>query len=171
MVCIRAEKPEQAKAPAASIRPAPRLEAADLWAAYGVTEEDTFVVADKFGNPYFTGKDACLSEKLREVAGHFRAQRKALRKQVAVAQKAFDDGDAAKAVSTLKEGLALGLTGYEEAVSAAELYTKLIEKGREQLKVVDKDLKKLKDLKKTYDGTDLAGEIDSALETASKTSN
>lgn len=159
------------KAPAASILPAPRLEAADLWAAYGVTEEDTFIVADKFGNPFFTGKDACLSEKLREVAGHFRAQRKALRKQVAVAQKAYDDGDTAKAVKTLKEGLALGLTGYEEAVSAAELYSKLIEKGREQLKAADKDLKQLKALKKAYEGTDLAGEIDSALQTAGKTSN
>jgi hypothetical protein len=105
------------------------------------------------------------------VAGHFRAQRKALRKQVAVAQKSFDGGDTAKAVKTLKEGLALGLTGYEEAVSAAELYNKLIEKGREQLTAADKDLKKLESLKKAYEGTDLAGEIDSALETVGKTSN
>ena len=128
-------------------------------------------MADKFGNPYFTGKDAVLDDKLREVASHFRAQRKALRKQVAVAQKAYDDGDTAKAVKTLKEGLALGLTGYEEAISAAELYNKLLEKGREQLKAADKDLKKLEALKKAYGGTDLAGEIDSALESASKTSN
>jgi hypothetical protein len=162
VVCIRVPQPAEIKSPAAVVVPTPRLEAADLWAAYGVTKADTFVVADRYGNPYFTGPELTLNEKLTEVAAHFKSARKTLAKEIEAAKVARDKGDVAAAFNALKEGFKLGLTGYKEANEAAKLYNELIETGRESLKAAGKDTKALETLAKQYEGTELATEIEAA---------
>lgn len=171
VVCIRVPQAAEIKAPATAIMPAGRLAAADLWAAYGVSKADTFIIADRYGNPSFTGTEPVLNEKIGEVASNFRKQRKELRKKNDAAQKAADAGDTKAALAELKEGFKLGLTGYDEAETAAKLYGKLLESGRASLKAAAKDVKALEALATTYEGTDLAGEIDAALKAARKGSN
>ena len=159
---MRVAKPADAKAPAAAIVPAPRLESADLWAAFGITEADTFVLADRYGNPFVTTSEPLLNEKLSELASHFRTARKSLKKHVGTAQAARDKGDVAATFTALKEGFKLGLTGYKEAKDAAKLYDDCIKTGREQLSAAGKDAKAREALAKTYEGTELASEIETA---------
>lgn len=142
--------------------PTSRLEAADLWAAYGVKEAETFVVADKYGNPFHTAKEPVLNEKLGEVASHFRAVRKQLRKEVDAAQAAKDKGDVAAAIESLKKGFKLGLTGYSEAESAAKLYNEIVEDGRKQVKAAGKDSAKLDELARKYAGTEVEKDVTAA---------
>lgn len=162
VVCMRVTKPAETKAPAAAIVPAPRLESADLWAAYGITKADTFVLADRYGNPFVTTSEPLLNEKLNELSAHFRTARKSLKTHVEAAQAARDKGDVAGTFTALKEGFKLGLTGYKEAKDAATLYNDCIKTGREQLSAAGKDAKALEALAKTYEGTELASEIDAA---------
>jgi hypothetical protein len=162
VVCVRAKKPAETKAPAEALLATPRLESTDLWAAYGVTEADTFIVTDMYGNPFYTGKETALEAKIKEVSSHFRGVRKQLRKKVEAAQTAKDKGDIAAAVEALKEGLKLGLTGYSEAESAAKLYKEMLEAGRKQLKEAGSDAAKLDALAKTFAGTDLESDIKAA---------
>jgi hypothetical protein len=162
VVAIRATKPQEQAAPPASLIPVDRLRSKDLWAAYGVTESDTFVITDRHGNPYYTGKETALNEKVTEVASHFRSLRKTLRKQVEAAETAREAGKTADAVSAIKEGLKLGLTGYDEADTAIKLYNELIESGRKQLKEAGDDAAKLDALAAAFAGTDLEKEIKAA---------
>lgn len=166
VICLRVAKPADTKAPEAAIVPKARLDAADLWAAYGVKEADTFVVADKYGNPFYTAKEPLLNEKLGEVASHFRTLRKQLRKEVEAAQAAKDKGEVTAALAALKSGFKLGLTGYSEAESATKLYGELMDAGRKSLKDAGKDAAKLDALAKQYAGTDLEAEIAAARKVA-----
>jgi len=169
VVCFRVPKPAEAQPAAQSILPPDRLAAADLWASYGIEEADTFVVADRYGNPYFTGKETALLEKLNGVNKHFRGVRKELRKSLADAKQARDDGKVSDALTSLKENFKHGLVGYSESDDAVKLYNELISNGREKLKGADANA--LKDLAKTYAGTDLEPEIESAIKATSKSSN
>lgn len=169
VACFRVPKPADPQPAANSILPPDRLASADLWATYGIEEADTFVVADRYGNPYFTGKDTALLEKLGEVNKHFRGVRKELKKNVEAARQAGDDGKVGEALKSLKEGFAHKLTGYNEADDAEKLYNDLIKQGREKLKGAD--VARLSELAKTYKGTDLEGEIDAAIKAAKKDSN
>jgi hypothetical protein len=161
-VCIRVAQPAEVKAPAALLVPTPRLESADLWAAYGVTKADTFVLADRYGNPFVTTTEPLLNEKLAELSSHFRTQRKTLKKHIETAQAARDKGDMAATLAALKDGFKLGLTGYTEAKEASKLYDECIKTGREQLAAAGKDAKALEALAKTFEGTELASEIEAA---------
>lgn len=168
-VGFRVTKPAEAQPAKESILPPERLAAADLWAAYGVEEADTFVLSDRYGNPYFKGKETELLEKLGEVNKHFRSIRKELKKQVEAAKDARDDGNVAGALKALKEGFEHNLTGYREANDAEKLYNELIKSGRDKL--AKADAKALEDLSKTYKGTELESEIDAALKATKKSSN
>ena len=169
VVCFRVPKPAEAQPAAQSILPPDRLAAADLWASYGIEEADTFVVADRYGNPYFTGKEAALLEKLNEVNKHFRGVRKELRKSLADAKQARDDGKVGEALTSLKEGFKHGLVGYSESDDAVKLYNELISNGREKLKGADANA--LSEMAKTYAGTDLESEIETAIKATKKSSN
>lgn len=142
--------------------PTNRLEAADLWAAYGIKEADTFVVADKYGNPFHTAKEPVLNEKLGEVASHFRGVRKQLRKEVDAARAAKEKGDVAGALAALKNGFKLGLTGYAEAENAAKLYSEILEQGRKEVKDAGKDGARLDELAKKYAGTEVEKDVAAA---------
>jgi hypothetical protein len=168
-VCFRVKKPAEAEPAAESILPPDRLGAADLWAVYGITEADTFVVADRYGNPYHTGKETALLTKLGEVNKHFRSVRKELKKFVKDARDARDKKDIAKALESLKQGFELGLNGYVEATDARKLYDEIIKSGRDSLK--DADAKALEGLARTFKGTDLEAEIEKARKQAAKDSN
>lgn len=169
VVPFRVNKPADAQPAKESILPPERLAAADLWAAYGIEEADTFVIADRYGNPYFKGKETELLAKLGEVNKHFRGIRKELKEKVEAAKDARDSGKIGEALTTLKEGFALKLTGYTEAKAAEKLYSELIKSGRDQL--AKADAKALEELAKTYKGTELETEIDTAIKATKKSSN
>ena len=169
VVPFRVNKPDDSQPAKETILPPERLAAANLWEAYCIEEADTFVIADRYGNPYFTGKETELLGKLGEVNKHFRGIRKELKKQVEAAKDARDEGNVAEALKTLKEGFEHKLTGYREATAAAKLYDELIESGRAQMK--EADAKTLAELSKTYKGTELEPEIEKAMNAAAKGSN
>jgi hypothetical protein len=171
IICVRVPKAQPAEPAKASPVPADRLAAKDLWAAYGVTATDTFVVADKFGNPYATTQETALKDKLTEVASHFRALRKQLRKHVDAAEAAREKSETRAAVEALLEGFKLGVTGYNEAEAAAAMYGELIQDGRSRVKAAGADVSKLESLAAQFKGTDLESEIDAALKPLRKNSN
>jgi hypothetical protein len=162
VVCVRVPKPAELKAPEPPIVPPARLDATDLWAAYGVKDADTIVLADRYGNPFVTTTEPVLNEKLAELAAHFKDARKSLQKEIDAAKAARDTGDVGAAFTALKAGFKLGLTGYKEAKEAGKLYNEMIETGREKLKQAGKDAKVLEELAKQYEGTDLSGDIEAA---------
>lgn len=162
VVCVRVPKPAELKAPEPPIVPSARLDAADLWAAYGVKDADTLILADRYGNPFVITTEPLLNEKLTELAAHFKDARKSLQKEIDAAKAARDTGEVAAAFTALKTGFKLGLTGYKEAKEASKLYTELIDAGREKLTAAGKDIKAIEALAKEYEGTDLSAEIEAA---------
>lgn len=171
VACLRVNKPdgETEPAPTESRVPASRLDSGDLWRAYGVDEADTFVVADRYGNAMTVTRECALKDKVTDVSKHFRAKRKELRKLTREADKLADD-DLPGAIAKLHEGFELGLVGYKEAEAAGELYTKLMDAARKEVTAAGEDLDALRELSETYAGSDIAKEIDAALEKAEKVS-
>lgn len=163
---MRVPKPEEDTALAKSRVPAERLAAADLWSAYAVTETDTFIVCDKFGNEYRRTTKKELAELVKAVAKHFREVRATIKEQVEVATKARADGKTADAIAALHKAFKQDVVGYDEAQSAINLYGEILAEGRKQIAAAGKDTAKLETLAKTYAGSDLEAEI---TETIKKT--
>ncbi len=163
VVCVRVPKPESIQAAPASVVPTDRLATKDLWSAYGIKQADTFVVADKFGNPYAVTTETALADKMKEVASHFRSLRKQLRRDTDTARAAHEKGQTREAIDALLAAFNHGLTGYDEAEPAAKLYQELMDAGRKQLKQAGDKATELESLAKLYAGTDLQADIDETL--------
>lgn len=166
VLCLRPVKTEGAKPTTADILPASKLKAADLWLAYGVEKEDTFIVADKYGNEFKRTDSKELAAAVNEVAGHFRTLRKAMKEELATAEKALDDGNLSDALTSLRATMKRGVVGYPESAKAETLYAKAVEAGRKDLEAAKSDSAKLTALAKTWAGTQLAAEIEKALKVA-----
>lgn len=169
VVCFRVPEPAEKSPATASVVPVDRLASEDLWTSYGIEKADTFVVTDRFGNPYHTGTDAALLAKLNEVNKHFRGVRKELKKSVETARKAREKGEIAAALKSLKEAFEHKLVGYNEAIDAEKLYGDLIKEGREKLKGADAAT--LEKLAKVYSGTEIESEALEAMKAAKSGSN
>ncbi|MCB9894085.1 MAG: hypothetical protein H6839_06545 [Planctomycetes bacterium] len=151
-----------------SVVPKSPLLNSNLWSAYGVTEADRFVVADRFGNKVAEESTGELSKHVNDVSSHFRSVRKDIRKHTEAAREALDAKQTAEALKKLHEVFALGVVGYKECGEAASLYGEMMEGARKQLAECGGDVAKLDSLSKLYAGSDVAGEIDAALEKATK---
>jgi hypothetical protein len=159
VVCMRVQKPEEG-----SKTNADEYCGNELRKRYGIEAEDTFVIADRFGNAAFKTQERALAGKLRDVASHFRAVRKQLRHETDAARAALEEGNQRAAIEASLRGMALGLTGYDEAEDARKLHSELIEAGRKALKEAGKDAEKLNKLAALYAGTELEAEIKAATE-------
>lgn len=158
VVCVRVPKPQEAESPEAPVTD-DAIAAKALWERYGIEAEDTFVIADRYGNAAFKTQERALAGKLREVSSHFRGVRKQLRQETAAAKAALENGDKRAAIEASLRGKALGLTGYEEAMEAGKLHDELMQQGLKELKAAGKDAAKLDALVKLYAGTELEQEI------------
>lgn len=164
VVCVRVPKPAEAAAgpaPAKSLLPQANIRAADLWAAYGVTEADTFVVADKFGNEARRTKATALAALTKDVAKSFRVARNKMKAEVANAEKAAGEGNTDGALAALRKVFDQKLVGYEEVEKASAIYGDLLAKGREALKGA-KDVAALDALAGQWAGTELEAEVAAA---------
>jgi hypothetical protein len=171
VLCLRAPKVDAPDAKTTDILPAAKLQTASLWQAYGVAKDDTFIVAEKYGNEFKRTDSRELAAGVNEVAAHFRALRKQMKEEVAAAQKSLDAGKAADALATLRTTFGKGLVGYPECATAESLYTKAMEAGRKELEQSKADSTKLKTLAKTWHGTQLAADIEKALKAAESTAS
>lgn len=164
VVCVRVAKPVTDAEPEAPVSDK-QADTKPLWDLYGVTDEDTFVVADRFGNAAFVTKERALAGKLREVSSHFRGVRKQLRQEVQAAKEALENGDRRTAIEAALRARAFKLTGYDEAAEAGKVYSQLIEQGRKELEAAKDDAEKLEALSKVYAGTEVEAEIKAKSQT------
>lgn len=165
VLCLRAAKATHAVTPTTTdIAPSSRLRGSDPWLAYGITTEDTFVVADKYGNEFKRTDSRELAASAKEVGEHFRTLRVKMKEDIATAEKAFDAGKVDDALVTLRAVFAKGLVGYSECAAAETLYKKTLESGRKELEQSASDADKLKALSKRWQGTLLATDIAKAMQ-------
>ena len=141
---------------------------------YNISEYITVVVCDQYGNAYnrFNGsvpspKD--LQKKIDEMAKGIDANNAKLQKNLDAAKKALEAKDQAgflkAALANFKTDL-VGLPAQEQTIKA---YRELVDGARSEVnsilegKPADGE-KRLKDMAKTFKGTELAKEIEDALE-------
>lgn len=140
---------------------------------YNITATPTWLVCDHFGNEYtrFTkvpdGKQ--LSTKVEELKDAMLLVNNRLQKNLDEAKKALDGKDTAgflkAAMKNFKEGV-VGLSAQEDTIRA---YRTAIDSARKDVDSIlaekPKDAeKRLKEMQKTYKGTELAKDIKDALE-------
>ncbi|CAG0931397.1 hypothetical protein PLCT1_01755 [Planctomycetaceae bacterium] len=164
-VVVSAPKDGDAKtgvSPAGAV-PQNRLAAADLWLAYGSPAAGTFIVCDEYGNEFARSTEKKLEKTVTSLRKLVREARASVKESVQKAQKLVDAKDDGAAVQELLKAFKLNLTGWDEATSAAKLYNDIMGRAREQLAAAGDDEAKLKQLQKTFAGTDVSAEIDKAL--------
>lgn len=166
VLCLRPAKVEDATPAPTDIVPVAKLKSANLWQAYGVDKEDTFIVADKYGNEFKRTDSRELAAAVNEVAGHFRTLRKVMKEEVAAAEKSLDAGKTDEALASLRETMKRGVVGYPESAKAETLYGKVVEAGRKDLETAKSDSARLKVMAKSWAGTPLAADIEKALKIA-----
>ena len=148
---------------ATSVIPTSPLLSADLWKAYGVTQVESYVVTDRYGNKMATELTGELKQHINEISKHFRGIRKDIRKLTKAAQEAVDAKDTPTALKNLHEAFAFGIVGYKECEEAEALYATLMDAARAEVKKASADAGQLKTLAKVYTGSDAMKEIDAAL--------
>lgn len=142
---------------------------------YHIKAYPTMVVADCYGNEYYKGTkkpDANTLKKFFDsIAEKQKQSNEKLQRKLDDAKKAFEAKDTAKTLKALAENFATRIVGLEAQEASIKLYHQVLEGGRKELgdtvTAGGKDLeKKLKELKKTYKGTELEKEIDTAIKDA-----
>jgi len=153
--------------------PSSKLASANPSRDYGITNTPSWLVCDYHGNDYtrFTrAPDAKqLATKIEEVTATMDLVNKRLQKNFDEAKKSLDAKDTAgflkHAMKNFKEGV-VGLSAQEETIRA---YNKTIDDARDEVDDIlsekPKDAeKRLKEMQKTFKGTELAKDIKDALE-------
>lgn len=158
------------KAPAKSPIPASKLVTADFWAAYGVTQANTVVVTDWFGNEKNRfgriPSESTLIKTIEGVTAAVEADAKALASDLEKLEKfmAATDGEG-KAVKQALKIFKRGLVGHEAIAKTQEHYGKLLESGKAKMATLEaaNDTAGLRGLKSAFKDTEIEGDVTDAL--------
>ena len=144
--------------------PGNKLEAKNLWAAYGVKKSGTIIIADKWGNEYRRTKGQKLEALVIKMTRDNKKLQKKLNKSNSKAKLALGSGDLKTASKELLKVFKADKFGWDQTDTASTLFEELVTKGREQIASAKGDADKLESLKKDLKGTGLEDEVTKSLE-------
>ncbi|MCF6227390.1 MAG: hypothetical protein L3J82_01825 [Planctomycetes bacterium] len=146
------------------IIPGNKLEATNLWAAYGVKKSGTIIIADLWGNEYRRTKSQKLEALVIKMTRDNKKLQKKLNKSNSKAKSALGSGDLKTASKELLKVFKADKFGWDQTDTASTLFEELVAKGREQIASAKGDAEKLETLKKSLKGTGLEKEVTKSLE-------
>jgi len=160
---------EEVSEPVKSPVPVNRLNAGELWAAFGVTAANTVVVTDWYGNE--KGRyarvptESALVKAVENVPALVEADSKALAGDVEKLEKFVAGNEEPKAVKQALKIFKRGLVGHEAIAKTEGHYAKLIESGKAKMQTLEAagDTNGLRALKGAYRETEIEGEVTKAI--------
>lgn len=161
----KAESASEAKSPV----PVSKLEAADLWKAYGVSKAGTMILADWYGNKQATyasvPKHGVMTRAIDGVPATVTQTKAKIDSEVTKLEAQLEKGNDVAAVKAAMKIFKMDVVGFDGVTKTVEKYQGIVARGRDRLKALeaDGDAVGLRKLRADYRGSDIDSEIADAI--------
>jgi predicted component of type VI protein secretion system len=139
---------------------------------YDIQRYPTVVVCDQFGNPYQNfgrvPQVRALKAAIESVEEEMKATNTRLERDVEAAEKALEDKNMRAFFNAATRTFRTGIVGLEASERMRALYRQVIDENRKEIEDIledrpDDGMNRLRDMSRSFRGTELASEIDEAI--------